>query len=430
MPAACSSHPNRGLAVIGMGARGCGMSRLICQAAGDLKVAAIADVRPAELVGASLRRHDVPATDDVLIVSDAAELLRQADRFDGLVIATPCHLHAPLAVQAAATGLPLLLEKPVAIDWNQIHALHRAYLGREDQVVVSFPLRLTAHVQTAMQMIRSGRLGTVNQLQAVNNVGYGGVYFGQWYRDYQRTGGLWLQKATHDFDYITLLLGSQPIAVTAMHSRVVYGGDNPGELVCSRCDRTETCPESPANLTARGDDGGTLNFAAPTPQSDHHCCFSSSIRHQDAGSAIIMYADGAHAVYAQNFVARLSASHRGATIIGSDATLVFSWQSPHLRVIDHRRHRVDQLRASGSGDHGGGDQELAANFVDVIRGRALSRSPLGAGLLSAAMCLAARHAANTGVTQPINRPGDDSARATSRINGAAEIEPDLPEQRC
>ena len=61
-----------------------------------------------------------------------------------------------------------------------------------DTVVVSFPLRTTPLFTTALEVVRSGRLGTVNQIQANNNVPYGGVYYGLWYRNYDDTGGLWL----------------------------------------------------------------------------------------------------------------------------------------------------------------------------------------------------------------------------------------------
>lgn len=76
---------------------------------------------------------------------------------------------------------------------------------------------------------------------------YGGVYFGQWYCDFDRAGGLWLQKATHVFVYINLLAGSAPTAVAATMTKRIYGGDKPHDLVCSRCDETQTCPESPRN---------------------------------------------------------------------------------------------------------------------------------------------------------------------------------------
>jgi predicted dehydrogenase len=84
-------------------------------------------------------------------------------------------------------------------------------------------------------------------VQGVNNVPYGGVYFGQWSR-LRPHGRIVATKATHDFDYITQLLDSRPVSITAMHSRVAYGG-------CSRrtwsvaLRFTDTCPESPENLT-------------------------------------------------------------------------------------------------------------------------------------------------------------------------------------
>ena len=393
-----------------MGDRISHIVRQMSDADANVRVAAIVDPdREAALQRAAVAK--LPDVEHIRCFDDVGQLVDAAG-LHGLLIGTRCHLHTPMAVALAATGLPLFLEKPVAIDWEQFAQLQAAYRGREKSVVVSFPLRLTAHVRTAIEVIRSGRLGTVNQIQAVNNVPYGGVYFGQWYRDYDKTGGLWLQKATHDLDYINCLMAAtadrdvKPVSITAMHSRTVYGGSFPPDHRCSRCDLTDTCPESPQNLIARGNDGGVLNHRPPTPQSDHLCTFSRSILNQDAGSAIVMYDNGAHAAYSQNFLPRLSAGQRGATVIGYDATLRFDWQSDIVTVIDHHRTRVDRLEVAGSGSHGGGDAILARNFLDVVRGRDLSHSPLDQGLLSAAMCLAARDAAAQGVTQEI--PGGSS----------------------
>jgi predicted dehydrogenase len=388
------------LAVIGMGNRAAHMSNLMHQADSDVRVAAIVDPDQA---GARQRMSswNVPQDDRQLFYDSLEALLQRADDLDGIVIGTQCHLHTPVAVAVAALGLPVFLEKPAAISWDQLHKLRRAYRGREDSVVVSFPLRVTIHARTAMEIIRSGRLGTINQIQAVNNVPYGGVYFGQWYRSYEKTGGLWLQKATHDFDYITQLMNSVPTMIAAMHSRMIFGGDMPADLTCARCDVADECPESPAQLTIRGEDGGMLNGATPTPASDHACAFSSSIKHQDCGSAIVMYASGAHASYVQNFVPRRSAALRGATIIGYKATLRFNWQSDTIHIVDHHRDRVDEITVKSSGFHGGGDQMLAQNFVDLLRGRDTSHSPLTDGLLSTAMCLAARDSAALKSFQPI-----------------------------
>jgi predicted dehydrogenase len=379
------------LAAVGLGFRAAHMVRMMCAADPDVRLAGVADPS-LDVVRDRVSAGGVRGADDLHFFHDADELVKHAGDFDGVVIGTRCNLHTPLAVKLAATGLPVFLEKPVAVSWDQVDALRAAYAGREAWVVVSFPLRLTVHVQTALNIVRSGRIGTVNQIQAVNNVPYGGVYFGQWYRDYETTGGLWLQKATHDFDYITQLMDACPTQVTAVHTRRAYGGTMPPELTCSKCAVTETCRESPQNLRARDGDGGIMpNFRDAA--ADHACAFSTSVLHQDAGSALILYDNGAHASYSQNFVSRRSAGRRGATITGYDGTVQFDWQSETLRVIDHHRDRVEEVSVRTTGGHGGGDEVLARNFIDVLRGRDVSHSPLTDGLLSAAMCLAARDSA-------------------------------------
>ena len=48
------------------------------------------------------------------------------------------------------------------------------------------------------------------------------------------------------------------------------------------------------------------------------------------------------------------------------------------------------VKVETSGDHFGGDWELAHDFIDVIRGRGTSRTSVAAGIQSAYICLAAR----------------------------------------
>ena len=334
------------------------------------------------------------------IYPSADAMLEDPADCDGVVIGTRCHLHTTMAIKVASAGLPLFLEKPVAISLEELGALRDAFRGREDEVVVSFPLRHTPLFSKVLEVVRSGVLGTINQIQAVNNVPYGGVYFGQWYRNYDQTGGLWLQKATHDFDCINLLAGSPPLGVAAMESRRVYGGEKPHDLRCSACDETETCPESPQNLARRGDDGGM--YQGSDDRTDHWCAFSQEIENHDAGSALIMYENGIHASYSQNFLSRRAAYRRGATVVGYEAILEFDLATAEIRIIHHRSDKVEHLRVDIEDDgHAGGDRILAERFLDLIKGDAKPSASLRDGLLSAAMCLAARESARTKTFQQV-----------------------------
>ena len=386
------------LAVIGLGHRAAAMIASMQSVDPGVSVRAVADP-DTESARRRLAMAD-PGHAGARIYPSADAMLEDPADYDGVVIGTRCHLHTRMAIKVASVGLPLFLEKPVAISLEELGALRDAFRGREDEVVVSFPLRHTPLFSKALEVVRSGTLGTINQIQAVNNVPYGGVYFGQWYRNHDQTGGLWLQKATHDFDCINLLAGSHPVGVAAMESRRVYGGEKPHDLRCSACDETETCPESPQNLARRGDDGGM--YQDSDDRTDHWCAFSREIRNHDAGSALIMYENGIHASYSQNFLSRRSAYRRGATVVGYEATLEFDLAPMRLRIIHHRSEKVEQMRVDVEDDgHAGGDLILAESFLDLVKGRARPNASLRDGLLSAAMCLAARESARTKTFQRV-----------------------------
>jgi hypothetical protein len=53
------------------------------------------------------------------------------------------------------------------------------------------------------------------------------------------------------------------------------------------------------------------------------------------------------------------------------------------------------------GGHGGGDEELALNFIRIMQGREESKSPIQAGILSALMCLKAAESSRTNTFQEI-----------------------------
>lgn len=401
------------LAAIGFGGRLCGMVHGMCTSFGkDVKLTAIADPNR-EQAEARLKNLKLP-TEDVRWFKSDDELLAHADDFDGLLIGTRCHLHTPIACKVARTGKPLFLEKPVAVSREQLAQLRAAFKGAEDRVVVSFPLRVTSVFKTALEIVQSGRLGVVNQVQAWNNVSYGGVYFGDWYRNYDEVGGLWLQKATHDFDYLNRLMGVRPTMVTAMSTQRIYGGDMPHNLRCSSCDRTADCPEAPAKLQMRNDGGGM-------GKDDHWCAFSSEIRNQDAGSAIIRYENDALVSYNQNFVTRRSAGKRGALIIGYLGSLEFDWYTEVVKVIEHHTGRVDELKCPATGGHGGGDYILQKSFIDVVRGQGASVANLHDGLLSVEMCLSARESCADGQTKMIPAGSDRPALALATRRRLVEV---------
>jgi predicted dehydrogenase len=283
----------------------------------------------------------------------------------------------------------LYLEKPVSTTMQDLRRLKEGYAASNSQVVVSFPLRVTSLVKIVKEIVDSGKIGTIEHVQAVNNVPYGNVYFQNWYRDEAETGGLFLQKATHDFDYIQYVIGQRPTVISAMKSKQIFKGTKPAGLKCVDCEDNDTCLESPL-------------VKKDMPPSWEYCCFAEDTGNEDSGSALIEYESGMHVSYSQNFFARRGAGTRGARFLGYKGTVEFDFMTGKVKVYMHHTPLVETYEFTASEGHFGGDSTLVRNFGDVILGKTDSISTLDDGMLSALLCLKAKQSAETRTFQTID----------------------------
>ena len=313
--------------------------------------------------------------------------------YDGVVIGTRCNLHTPYALEVMKRNLPMFLEKPVCISYEQFYALREAAKTYQAKSVVSFPLRYTALVQKVRRIVESGRLGKISQVQAYNNVTYGRVYYKYWYRDEHLIGNMFVQKATHDVDYINYLLGKQPVEVCAMDSKVIFRGNKEAGKSCRDCEERETCDESLYRIETEYDD--------VDPHGGNGCSYAVDTGNQDSGTLIMRYADGMHAVYTQNFVARKKAGRRGCRIIGQSGTVEFDFYSSEVVFFDHHSGEVERTKIDESKfGHSGGDLVLLKEFARAMKDEPIDNS-VREGLRSVAVCLAAEQSARNKIFVPV-----------------------------
>lgn len=371
------------LGIIGCGTRASKLLEAMMGIGYDMMPVAVADIDP-EGAREKLAQLSVN-TDEVTFYDSAADMLENGG-VDGVIVSTRCGSHTDFAIEVMKKGVPMLLEKPIATTHEDVARLEQAGKLYKSPVVVSFPLRMTPLAKLAREIIQSGKIGRVGQVQAVNNVPYGGVYFHGWYRDEAETKGLFLQKATHDFDYITHILGDKAVRVCAVKNKMIFTGDKPAGQRCPNCPEYETCPES--TFVMKHVTGGEIW--------GDMCCFAVDTGNEDAGSAIVEYDSGVHVCYTQNFYARRTAAKRGARFIGYDGTLEFDWYTDELKVHMHHEDRVETHTLNSLNMmHGGGDVALARNFAGMIRGREQSLATLEEGIASIKICLAATDSADT-----------------------------------
>jgi len=90
--------------------------------------------------------------------TDLDELLK-ADDIQVVSICTPHHLHVEQGVACAQAGKHVIVEKPIALDWDGLRRLDRAVRDANVRSVVSFVLRWNPLFETIRAILADGLLG-------------------------------------------------------------------------------------------------------------------------------------------------------------------------------------------------------------------------------------------------------------------------------
>lgn len=370
------------IGVIGLGGRMDGFLKwAFVKEVENFAVVAVTDINYEKTMERFKESPNVYAS-DARYYTDPDEMLDK-EELDGVFVGTGQNTHVEMALKVIKRGIPLFLEKPVAIGWDDLNLLNEARKKYNPKCLVSFPLRQSLQTQEAKRIIESGKLGEIHHVQAYNDVSYGRTYFkGAFNKHPELSGGLWLEKATHDLDVINYLMGEIPEKLCAMWTKGFYGGNMPAGITCDKCDKRLTCPESDYTITRiYREKSGSKN-----------CCFDVKNPNQDCGTVIAKYPSGAHIMYAQNFYARFQAGRRGARYYGYKGTMEHDINNHVITIYMHNFDRKEVIKFDGILDpHAGGDEVLSRDFAALMRGENI-KSTLLEGIQSAAFGICAREA--------------------------------------
>ncbi|HET6324216.1 MAG TPA: Gfo/Idh/MocA family oxidoreductase [Planctomycetaceae bacterium] len=130
----------------------------------DVEVVALCDVDE------SLRPAAVRAVSDITgrvprFESDFRRILDDRT-IDAVVIATPDHWHAPMTILACEAGKDVYVEKPVSHNVREGEQMVAAARHHSRVVQSGLQQRSGKHFQTAVEFVRSGRLGAVHLAKA------------------------------------------------------------------------------------------------------------------------------------------------------------------------------------------------------------------------------------------------------------------------
>ncbi len=200
------------IAVAGAGAIGQAHMR-VAQSSPALVLSAVVDPSPA--APAIAERAGVP-------LYRSLEQLLDGDRPDGLVLATPNHLHVPQALQCIAVGLPILLEKPIATTVAEGARLLEAATARSAKVLVGHHRAHSPIMAKAREVVASGQLGRLVAVTGSATFYKPDHYFAEapWRREIG--GGPILLNMIHEVHNLRMLCG-EITAVQAIASQATRG---------------------------------------------------------------------------------------------------------------------------------------------------------------------------------------------------------------
>ena len=156
-------------------------------------------VDPAPAGKAAAERHGVPWYPRLGALFDA-------DRPDGVVVATPNRLHVETGLECVLAGVPALIEKPIADDPDSAETLVRAAEDADVPLLVGHHRRHNPLIRRARAMIDEGRLGTIVAASAQCWLYKPADYFDVNWRREPGAGPV-LLNLIHDIDLLRHLCG-------------------------------------------------------------------------------------------------------------------------------------------------------------------------------------------------------------------------------
>ncbi|MCP3967359.1 MAG: Gfo/Idh/MocA family oxidoreductase [Lentisphaerae bacterium] len=377
--------------IIGAGGRGIQAFARNIEKRDDAEVAALMDTNMERM-----KRYSKNIESNPVCYTDIDKMFEEAN-LDAVVITTPDYLHAEHSVKAIKHGAHVLVDKPLATTVEDCREIIDAAENFDKVAMIGFNLRHDPVLVKLKQIIEAGTLGKIFLIENREFYDGGRTYMARWNRFYDKSGGLWIHKGSHDFDVFNWLLDfPTPTKVSAFAGIDVLkpegipfeleDGIEPGPT-CRNCHYSKKCADY-SDWSETANDPWGEEAAMEDGYHKDTCMYMSEKDTHDNGIAIVEYEDGVKASHLECFVTSLT--DRLYTVVGDKGQAEVSL---HNRTITIRpRWTQDVIKheiAEVKGGHGGADPKLVETFVKCVKGEIDNTSTSEHGLVSTAIGQAA-----------------------------------------
>jgi predicted dehydrogenase len=379
--------------IVGAGARAGWFVKTLAQRP-DTEIAGLCETVPGRAEEMA-RRHGLAG---VPCYPDVRQALAER-ACDAAFVLTPDGRHAETVVPVLRAGKFAYCEKPLEVTAAGCRAIVAADRRAGGKTFVGFNLRYAPLYEEVHRRVAAGDVGDLLTIQADEFYDGGRTYFRRWNRLRAMSGGLWITKASHDFDLLAWIAAARPLQVFAAAARGYYLPRPDAARLCRDCPRAEECFDAaPARLRES-------DRQAPRDL----CLFNADSDTFDHGIATIRFERDIFATYTCNVVAgftdrRIRVSGTRGTLDGSlsENTLLWRQRDPS------RTERIEPARNDSA--HGGADDRILEGFLAFARGEGEPRCRPAEAMLAVEIGLAATRSADSGRAVRMGRAGGRGGR--------------------
>jgi predicted dehydrogenase len=178
---------------------------------------------PAQVVGVMAQHHDQAAalakSLNTRVYDDLDALINDVDVVD---VCTPTDTHHEIVLKAAAASKQVVCEKPLARTYAQGKAMVDACEKAGVNLLVGQVVRFFPEYALAKSVVDEGKIGRVGVMR-LKRCGFQPTReTGNWFAEFDRSGGIILDLMIHDFDYARWTAGE----VESVYARNVRRGQD------------------------------------------------------------------------------------------------------------------------------------------------------------------------------------------------------------
>jgi predicted dehydrogenase len=188
----------------------------------EARIVGVADVDP-ERARAAAEPYGASAWPDLATM--AAGVRREGAPLDAVSVCVPTGMHLSAVREAAAAGLHILLEKPMATSVAECDEIVELVEAAGVTLMLGFTHRFHAELIRARELIGAGRLGSIGLVHDHFSFGETGPWPAWYYARELSGGGELMHDAVHLVDRMAWLLDSPIVEVHGRTSSFVRGID-------------------------------------------------------------------------------------------------------------------------------------------------------------------------------------------------------------